>query len=57
VTINGADLMSYYPGDNSKIFTSAALHVSGGQVFAYKRFSKKSISSLVNIVVSWILTY
>lgn len=57
VTIIGADVMALYPGDTSKIFTSAALHTGDGNVFAYKRFPKRSISELVNMSISWVITY
>lgn len=57
VTIIGVDVMALYPGDTSKIFTSAALHTGNGNVFSYKRFPKKSISELVNINIQWTLSY
>lgn len=57
VTIIGADVMALYPAETSKIFTSAALHTNNNKVFSYKRFTKKSISSLVNINIQWVLTY
>lgn len=57
VTIVGSDVLSYYGGETSKIFTSAELLTGDGRVFAYKRFAKKSISALVNLVVSWNIGY
>lgn len=57
VTIKGADVLALYPGDTSKILTSAALHTGNGNVFSYKRFPQKSISALVDINISWNIHY
>jgi hypothetical protein len=57
MTILGADVMSNYPTETSKIFTSAALHSTNGKVFAYKRFPQKSVSDLVDINISWTISY
>lgn len=51
--ISGEDFMSYYPNDNYKVLTSAALHTNNGKVFSYKRFPQKSISALLDIAVIW----
>jgi len=57
ITINGADLMTYYPTETSKIITSAALHTGNGNVFAYKRFPQKSVSALVDILINWTIKF
>lgn len=57
VIIVGADVMALYPGTTSQIFTSAALKTGNGKVFAYQRFPQKSISSVVNIAISWSVGY
>lgn len=57
VIIVGADVMALYPGTTSQIFTSAALRTGNGKVFAYQRFAQKSISSVVNIAISWSVGY
>ena len=57
VTVVGADVMTYYPTETAKIFNSAELLTGDGRVFNYKRYSKKSISALVNFVVSWSIGY
>jgi len=56
-TIIGQDVLDLYPAETSKIFTSAALHTGNGKVFSYKRFPRISISALVNIQISWTLSY
>jgi hypothetical protein len=57
MTISGTDVLSNYPTETSKIFTSAALHSTNGKVFAYKRFPQKSVSDLVDINISWTISY
>lgn len=56
-TIVGADVMALYPSASSKYFTSAALHTGNGNVFSYKRFPQKSISSVVDINITWSIHY
>lgn len=56
-TIDGADVMTYYPSEVTKTITSAALHVGNGDVFAYKRFPQKSISNLVDILINWTIKF
>lgn len=57
VTIFGDDVMDLYPSDSSKEFNSAALHTGDGRVFAYKRFPAKSISRLVDINITWSISW
>lgn len=57
VTIVGQDVIDLWAPETSKRINSAALHSGNGKVFVYKRFSAKSISALVNIVISWSITY
>jgi len=57
VTIDGADVMTYYPLDITKTITSAALHTGNTKVFAYKRFPQKSVSALVDILINWTIKF
>lgn len=63
VTIVGKDVMAQYPNDSSKTITSAALHTgipsgaSTGKVFAYKRFTQTSISSVVDLNIKWAIQF
>lgn len=57
LTIDGADLISNYPSDITKVITSAALHTGNGKVFAYKRFPQKSVSALVDILINWTIKF
>ena len=57
ITVDGADLMTNYPAETSKIITSAALHTGNGNVFAYKRFPQKSVSALVDILINWTIKF
>lgn len=57
MTLVGEAVMAYYPTESFVTFTSAALHSTDGNVFAYKRFPQKSISPLLDINVVWNIGY
>lgn len=58
VTIVGQDVLNAIGGGaTSAVFTSAALHVGNGNVFAYQRFPQKSVSSVVNVNITWQIGY
>ena len=57
VTISGADLMAQYPSDASKIITSAMLQTGDDEAFAYKRFKRLTISELVDVTITWTISY
>jgi hypothetical protein len=58
VTIVGADVIAAQSGSPTSVnMSSAALHVGSGKVFAYARFPQKSISNLVDISISWTVTW
>ena len=58
-TIIGVDVIAAYPGSTTKTITSAGLYtnMTPELVFAYKRYPQKSISSLINIDISWTIQY
>ena len=57
ITINGADVMTGYPAETSKVINSAALHSVAGDVFAYRRFPQKSISNVIDLSIAWTIYY
>lgn len=52
-TIIGQDVIDNYGPATSKDFCSAVLYSGDGRAFAFRRFSKISLSALVDINVTW----
>lgn len=54
-TVNGSTVMSDYPAEPNVIYTSAMLQTAGAtpKAFAYKRFSARTVSSLISVDISW----
>lgn len=56
-TINGAAVMALYPSQPNIVYTSATLRNLNGKAICYKRFSGRTISSLISVDVTWTLTF
>ena len=53
--INGAAVMAGYTTVPNVIYTSATLMTHGGFAIAYKRFTARTISSVISVDISWTL--
>jgi hypothetical protein len=54
-TVNGASVMALYPSEPNIIYTSATLVTNANKAVAYKRFSARTISSLISVDITWTL--
>jgi len=55
-TINGPAVMSMYPSLPNVIYTSASLYTHSGKSVTYKRFSARTISSLISVDITWTIS-
>lgn len=54
-TLNGANVMAQYPSQPNVIYTSACLITETNKAITYRRFSAKTLSSLISVDIIWTL--
>lgn len=55
-TVNGANVMALYPTEANIIYTSATVITQANKAVAYKRFTARTISSLISVDITWTFT-